>query len=533
MLHAPVLTHFDSHTYFGGRDMVFSAPRTPRTVTALLLILVFLMGMTALPAHAQGGTLTIGTNAPVNLDPSLGSNDPEILFNRMIYDYLFDVNLDNQVVPNLANGYGISEDGLVYTVSLLPEVWFQDGTTFDSADVVSTFARLKTIQSPALGLLSGGDFTVEAPDATTVVFTLTAPNADFLFGLAGRLTFIIPEEITEPNVLIEGEGELANFTGTGPFVLVEYKPGESATFVRNEIYHRVDEVLLDEVVHVYIEDPLAQIDALQSGAVDFIFKVPVDQVAVLENAGLNILAVATNQHPVIRIRTAEGFRGEDVRIRQALKLGVNRAELNELILDDLGVVGNNDPIGPLYGDYFATIEQPHDPTAACALILEATGDERISFDFYVVDALGYPDLAAVMQQQWEEACIDVNILVRPENVYYGDNEWLDAELGLTGWGSRPIPQQYLLEAYTTGAPYNESNFSDEEVDTLTAMATLSVNPMERAAIYQSIAAIFAERGPIIVPFFAPMIGATSARVEGLEMNPFPGLTDLRGVSVSE
>lgn len=513
--------------------MVFRTTRTPRTLTVMLVIMACLLGLTVLPAHAQGSTLTIGTNAPITLDPALGSNDPEILFNRMIYDYLFDVDLNNQIVPNLANGYGIGADGLSYTISLLPEVWFQDGTTFDSADVVYTFNRLKEIESPALGLLSGGDFTVEALDATTVVFTLSAPNADFIYGLAGRLAFILSEDIAEPNVLIEGESPLANFTGTGPFVLVDYKPGESATFVRNDIYHRVDEVLLDEVVHVYIEDPLAQIDALQSGAVDFIFKVPVDQVAVLEDAGLNVLAVPTNQHPVIRIRTAEGFRGEDVRIRQALKLGINRAELNELALDGLGVVGNNDPIGPLYGNYFQPIEQAHDPAAACALILEATGEERISFDFYVVDALGYADLATIMQQQWADACIDVNILVRPENVYYGDNEWLDAELGLTGWGSRPIPQQYLLEAYTTGAPYNESNFSDEEVDALTAEASLTVNPMERATIYQGIAAAFAERGPIIVPFFAPMIGATSARVEGLEMNPFPGLTDLRGVSVSE
>jgi len=513
--------------------MVFSASHTPRTLTVILVIMACLLGLTALPAHAQGGTLTIGTNAPVNLDPSLGSNDSEILFNHMIYDYLFDVSVTNDIVPNLAADYGISEDGLTYTVSLLPEVWFHDGTTFDSADVVATFERLKAIESPALGLLSAGDFTLEAPDATTLVFTLTTPNADFIYGLAGRLAFMLSSDVLEPNVLAEGDNTLANFNGTGPFVLTEYKPGESATFVRNEIYHRSDDVLLDEVVHVYIEDSLAQIDALTSGAVDFIFKVPVDQVGVLEAAGVNVLNVATNQHPVIRIRTAEGFRGEDVRIRQALKLGIDRAELNDLALDGLGTVGNNDPIGPLYGSYFAPIEQAYDPEAACALILEATGEERISFDFYVVDALGYPDLATIMQQQWQAACIDVSILVRPENVYYGDNEWLDQELGLTGWGSRPIPQQYLLEAYITGAPYNESNFSDADVDALAAEATLTVDPELRAGIYQQIAAAFAERGAIIVPFFAPMIGATSARVEGLVMNPFPGLTDLRGVSVTE
>ncbi len=506
--------------------------RSARSFVVVMALLVSLIAGGVLPAGAQANPLTIATNAPVNLDPALGSNDPEILFNRMIYDYLFDVSVDNAIVPNLATGYSVSDDGLVYTVSLIEEGWFQDGTEFNAADVVYTFERLKAIQSPALGLL--GEFSVAADGDRTVVFTLSAPNADFIYGLAGRLTFIISDEISEPNVLSEGSGALANFVGTGPFVLVEYKPGESATFVRNEIYHRVDEVLLDEVRHVYIDDPLAQIDALRSGAVDFIFKVPVDQVGVLQSAdGIAVLNVATNQHPVIRIRTAEGFRGADVRIRQALKLAINRNELNELALDGLGAVGNNDPIGPLYGDFFAPIPDVYDPEAACALVQEATGEARISFDFYVVDALGYPDLATIMQQQWAQGCIDVNLLVRPENVYYGDNEWLDAELGLTGWGSRPIPQQYLVEAYVTGAPYNESNFSDADVDALAALAAVTTDQAARAVIYQQIAAAFAERGPIIVPFFAPVIGATSARVQGLQMNPFPGLTDLRGVSLSE
>ena len=48
-----------------------------------------------------------------------------------------------------------------------------------------------------------------------------------------------------------------------------------------------------------------------------------------------------------------------------------------------------------------------------------------------------------------------------------------------------------------------------------------------------IAQIFADRGPVIIPFFAPVIGAVSDRVQGLDMNPFPGLTDFRGVSVTE
>jgi peptide/nickel transport system substrate-binding protein len=515
--------------------MEANVPRTARRLAVLpLTIVALLLALVALPASAQGGNLNVGTNAPVNLEPALGSNDPEILFNRAIYDYLLDITPNNEIVPNLATDWSVSEDGLTYTLTLADGVTFHDGSAFSASDVVYTFERLKSLESPALGLLSGGAFTVAAEGDNTVVFTLEAPNADFIYGIAGRHTFIVSEDTTDVNTLIDGaENPYANFNGTGPFMLTEYRPGERAVLTRNPNYFKPDAVLLDTITFIYIEDPLAQIDALRSGAVDFIFKVPVDQLSTLEGTeGVSIINKATNQHPVIRIRTAEGFRGEDVRIRQALKLGINRDELNELSQDGLATVGNNDPIGPLYGDFYAPIETPYDPARACELILEATGEERISFEFYVLDALGYPDLATIMQQQWQDACIDVEIFVRPENIYYGENEWLEAELGMTGWGSRPIPQALLLEAYITDGIYNESNFSDPELDALIMEAGVTTDPAARAEIYQQIAQIFADRGPIIIPFFAPVIGAVSDRVQGLDMNPFPGLTDLRGVSVS-
>jgi peptide/nickel transport system substrate-binding protein len=516
--------------------MDVQAPRAARRLVILsLTVVAVLIALVALPVNAQAGNLNIGTNAPANLEPALGSNDPEILFNRAIYDYLLDVTPANEIVPNLATEWTVSEDGLTYTLTLAEGVTFHDGSAFSASDVVYTFERLKTLESPALGLLSGGAFTVTAEGDNTVVFTLEAPNADFVYGIAGRHAFILSEDTPDVNTLIDGaDNPYANFNGTGPFMLTEYRVGERAVLTRNPNYFKPDAVQLETVTFIYIEDPLAQIDALRSGAVDFIFKVPVDQLFSLEGTeGVSIVNKATNQHPVIRIRTAEGFRGEDVRIRQALKLGINREELNELSQEGLAAVGNNDPIGPLYGDFYAPIETAYDPARACELILEATGEERISFEFYVVDALGYPDLATIMQQQWQEACIDVEILVRPENVYYGDNEWLDAELGLTGWGSRPIPQALLLEAYVTGAPYNESNFSDPELDALVEEAGITTDPAARAGLYQQMAQIFADRGPVIIPFFAPVIGAVSDRVQGLDMNPFPGLTDLRGVSVTE
>ncbi len=488
-------------------------------------------------AYAQDSSrLIIGTNAPVNLDPSSGSNDPEVLFNHLIYDYLLDVAPDTSVVPNLATAYTVSDDGLTYTLTLAEDVTFHDGSPLTAEDVIFTYNRLKDVSSPALGLLSGGNFEVEATDENTVVFTLTTPDADFLYGLAGRFTGILKSGTESPNTLGEGDAAFASFNGTGPFILTEYSAGERAVFTANEAYFKPDQPALDAVELVFIEDTQAQIDAIRTGAVNFIFKVPVDQIATLEDSdGITVLERATSQHPVIRLRTDAGGLGEDVRIRTAFKLATNRDELNEVLLEGRGIVANNDPIAPSFEVYYDdSIAKPaYDPAAACELIAEATGEARLSTDFYVPETLGYPDLATIVQQQWAEGCIDVNILVRPEGVYYSADEWLEVDLGMTGWGDRPIPQQVLTEAYITGGIYNETHWSNAELDALVAEASQTAETEARAAIYSQIAQIFADEGPIIVPYFAPMVGAVTENVQGLEMAAFPGLTDLRTVSISQ
>lgn len=519
--------------------MFFDTSRwSNRSVRRSLLASVILVLMVALVSVAgaqdDGGVLRVGMVSPENLDPATGTNDPEILFNRTIYDYLIEVTPDGILAPNLAYDWEISHDGLTYTFFLEEGVTFHDGSPFTAADVVFTFNRLQNLESAAISLM--GDFTVEAADDFTVVFTLPSPNADFLFGVGSRFAVILQDGMESPNVLGSGDDLFANFNGTGPFILAEYSAGERAFFVANENYWIEGQPMLAGLEFLFIDDTLTQIDALRSGVVDFIFKLDVDQIPTLEGtSGVTIIDRATNQHPVIRIRSDEGALGEDVRIRQAFKYATNRQELLETVQEGFGVLGNNDPIGPAYGQFFDdSIENvPFDPEMACALIQEATGEARIGTDFYVVDAFNYESLGVALQQQWEQGCIDVDILLRAESLYYADTEWLEVDLGITGWGDRPVPQEYLVQAYVTDGPFNETHFSDAELDELVAQAAVTADPDARAEIYSQIAQVFAERGPIIIPWFASVVGALRDNVVGLDMHPFPGQTDFRSVSINQ
>lgn len=502
------------------------------TLTALMLLIF------AVPAAAQSGSvLRVGMSEAVVLDPALHTNDSETALNRAIYDYLVEVLPDSTIGANLATSWTVSDDGLTYTFTLREGVFFHDGSPLTSADVVYTFDRLKQVGSPALNLL-GRDYEVSAPDALTVVFTIPSVNADFLYGVAARQALIIKDGEAIPNMIMDGDNPFVHFNGTGPFILTNFSPGAGASFARNPNYWGA--VSLDGMEHIYINDAVAQVDALLSGELDFIFKVPIQQISRLETAsGVRVIQRATSQHPVIRVRTDAGRLGEDVRVRQALKFATDREQLNEILLDGRGIVGNNDPIAPVFSYFFdSTIEnQTYDPARACELLAEA-GIGTLTATLYAPNAFEYPDLAAVLQQQWAETgCINVDIQIREEGYYYdvsNPDNYFDVDLGITGWGDRPSPQILLREAYIESGIatyFNETRFSDPEVEALVQQASQTTDNEARRAIYAQISRIFLERGPIIIPYFAPLFGAVRDNVQGLEMAPFPGLTDFRSVSL--
>ena len=505
-------------------------------IIALTAVLILLFTGLVIPSSAQDNSLSVGINAPDDLDPHLASTDSAILLNRSIYDYLIETLPDGSIAPNVASAWEISDDGLTYTFHLVDGVSFHDGSPLTAADVVYSFNRIKALESSPTALM-GTDFEVSAADDLTVVFTVPEVHADFLYGISDNLGFIIKDGTENPNQLGEGDLMFANFNGTGPFVLTDFSPGESATLTKNENYWIEGEPKLDTLELVYFDDATAQINAVLNGEIDVIFRIGLDQLFQFDGSDtVSLVNTPSNIHPVVRLRADEGHLGDDVRIRQAFKLATDRNQINQDLLDSLGAVGQDNPIGPFYEDYYdSDLPAPeHNPEQACALIKDATGEDTLDTTLYVVDSFNYPQVAEILQQQWREGCINAEILVRPESIYYsGDtNEWLEVDLGITGWGHRAIPQTLLQLAYVSDGIYNELHWSNMEIDQLVAQAAQTFDVSARAEIYHHIAEIFAEDGPVIIPFFLPLFSAANDRVQGLEVHPFPGRTDFRTVSVS-
>ena len=107
-------------------------------------------------------------------------------------------------------------------------------------------------------------------------------------------------------------------------------------------------------------------------------------------------------------------------------------------------------------------------------------------------------------------------------------------LGITGWGARSTPQQELNFSLRTGGKWNESHYSNPDLDKQIDIAGSSIDPATRVAAYKQIQNLLSEDGPLIVPYFFPLVGAASKKFtfpNGFQ--PFPGRTDFSGVTMTK
>ncbi len=481
-------------------------------------------GATAAPVGTTPqGILQVAMDIPVNLDPALASSDSEIAILNAVYDYLVDIDTSNNIQSRLATEWTSSDDGLTYTFTLAPNVVFHDGTPLTAADVVWTFDRLRdpNQQYPTVDLYSNIE-SITASGDNQVVFKLKNTNPFFLYDLSDNHALIVKANTTEFG---------QNFNGTGPFKVSSYSPENRMELAAHEQYFIAGKPGVATLNFVFFSDQAASVTALRGGQVDLVMRMPTPLFTELQNdASVTAVAIPTNGFDLVRLRS-DREPGNKPQVLEAFKLATDRRAIFETVTLGLGAEGRDSPIGPLFKAYYSeeTPIPPRDPARAKQLLAEAGYPEGLKLDLHVPDSGDRPDLAVILKEQWAEAGIDVNVIVEPESVYFGDNGWLEVDLGITNWGSRPVPQFYLDVMLVTGAKWNESHFSDPELDELARTAGTTLNEEERVAAYKEIQRILIERGPIIIPYFFAQLGAIKNEFSGFDLKAFAGRTDLAAI----
>ena len=263
---------------------------------------------TSTTAGKKGGTLTLGYNLQqiLQLDPariSTGRVAGELLCNFASALVQFDEKLN--VLPDLAEKWDISSDGLNYTFHIRSGLTFADGSPLTAKDFVYTFNRTidPKLASPHANKLKG--MTPDAPDDTTFTLKFPAPFAPFLATACSRGPGRALTPVSQTAVQAQGEDDfLLKPVCHGPFRIVpETMQSQSGfTMERFDGYYGTP-ALLDKIVVKFIPEPASQVNALAAGDIDFMNEVPpqgyeqlagTDTVQVDKIHGTNWIAVQFN-----------------------------------------------------------------------------------------------------------------------------------------------------------------------------------------------------------------------------------------------
>jgi peptide/nickel transport system substrate-binding protein len=276
----------------------------------------------------RGGTLTYAVTAEApTYDCHATTTYAAIHTLAPHYSLLLKVDQDNypELKPDLAESWTVSSDGLTYTFKLRSNVVFHDGTPLTSKDVKATFDR---IRNPPAGIISirqalfEGIASVEAPDPTTVVMKLKAPDGSILDSIGLPYNCIYSAARLEKDANFPAK----NVMGSGPFVFVEHRPGSHWIGKRFESYWDKGKPYMEGFRAVFIKSS-AVVNALQGGQIQAEFRSisPGERVQLLSS--LKDRIVVQESPWVCKIDllfNTEAKPFDDHRIRLALSMAIDR-----------------------------------------------------------------------------------------------------------------------------------------------------------------------------------------------------------------
>jgi peptide/nickel transport system substrate-binding protein len=258
----------------------------------------------------------------------------------------------------------------------------------------------------------------------------------------------------QPNAV--GKGPL-RFIGTGPFKVRSFTPGRESVHVRNENYWRTGQPWFDQVRVINFPDDAAKVNALLSGQIDAMTDVPFAQVPVVRGRrNLKIYTAQTGAWTPLCMRV-DVAPFNDVRVRRAFRLLINRPQVVQQGLSGFGRVGNDiySPFDPAYaGDEFP--QRRYDPEQAKSLLRQA-GQENLSVELITSPAdTGMVEGATIFAQNAKAGGVDVTVRNVDGGTIYGD-QYLKWPFSADYWGTRNYLQQVAAGVLKT-APFNETHW---------------------------------------------------------------------------
>ncbi|MFV2092160.1 MAG: ABC transporter substrate-binding protein, partial [Hyphomicrobiales bacterium] len=450
--------------------------------------LAILAAAPAAIAQAQGGSMIVTYKDDIStLDPAIGYDWQNWSMIKSLFDSLMDYKPGTtELVPDLAESYEISADGLVYTFKLRQGVKFHNGREMTAADIKYSLDRVVNpeTQSPGAGFywsvkgfdeVSSGSATglsgVEVIDDYTIRITLSNPDATFLHVMALNFSSVVPREAVEEF----GEDFGTNPVGTGAFKMASWTRGQSVVFERNRDYYQEGVPKLDQITFEVGQEPIVALLRLERGEVDIAGDgiPPARFLETMANPDFKDQVVEGDQlHTGYVTMNVKIAPFDDIRVRQAVAMAINKDRIVRIINNR--AVPANQPLPPLMPGYDTEYQgQPYDVEAAKALLAEAGLGDGFETELYTANTDPQPRIAQAIQQDLAQIGIRAEIIsLAQSNVIAAGGEVDQAPMiwsgGMAWIADFPDPSNFYGPILGCGGAvtggWNWSWYCNEDID---------------------------------------------------------------------
>lgn len=495
------------------------------------LTAAIVLGATAFAGTADAAKLRMAwAQDATGLDPHKQTAFSSLRLLELIYEPLVRLDAELKIVPGIAKSWAFSADGKELTFKLDPKAKFQNGAAVTPADVKASFERIldeKTGAANRANYLSIAS--IETPDAETVTFKLSQPDAPILTAMTDTNSSIVPAADIAAGTI----GTKA--VGSGPFKLERWDPNSKEILTANKDWAG-GATGVEGIEISVLPDETAILAAMRTGQIDFaLLNDPLIATLVPKEPKLQLNRAPVLAYHVLQLTPARKPMNE-LAVRQAISCAVDR----QAVLDTASL-GEGKVTGPLTMPFFAS-----DPnTLFCykrdvekAKKLMADAGMTGGFTATVIAATGEPPTAAaeaqVLQAQLAEIGVKLDIKMMELNVYV--DTWLkgDFDMAIALNGGRPDPYTMYNRYWTkNGNLQKVSNFADDTLDALLQKGRVETDPEKRKAIFADFDKELAEKSPWVWLYTSYGYTAQQKNVQGFVPMPTGSLASLGKVTVGQ
>lgn len=451
----------------------------------------------------RGGTLFIGQDfGPQDMDPAKNTAWASTNVMELIYTGLLRWSPKMEIEPDLALSYEAVND-TTYVFKLRDGVTFHNGQKFSAEDVKYTFDRIKDPATASVYLNTYAALkSVEVIDPLTVRFNLSQPSAALLRYLA-----------TTPHGSIVPKGAGAELSkkpvGAGPFKFVEHVLDQEVRLEKHAGYYEKDMPYLDKVTFKLLGDDTSISAALRSKTVQITWlKDPkVAQNVASGSPGLKSSPGVSSRYLPIQFDLASP-PFNDVRVRRAMSLALDRKAIAKTVLGGYGAVGTFLPPSQFAGYTGDGSDLPYyaqDVAKAKSLLKEAGMDTLAVPEFKVVAANALDvQCAQVMKEQWAAAGINVTINPMEVGAILKDSSAGTYKMAVVGGVWTPDPDVEVGRFHSKTTSGKVPGINDPEMDALIEKGRVTTNTQQRADVYKQIQQRALDQVYVIVPYVYPL-----------------------------